>query len=210
MSYAHMKDLQRQVNNGHFPWRLDYEQVIQMYLSGMGYAVEEGSLMSFAGDDEKCGGVYAIGNYRHHIELFKPIDKTEHGIWVVRSYKLVEPLEIKEVIFHNSRYEDNKATAERVLKRDDGWYDFLREASAYINFNGAIPQSVVAKFTPTGTEMQEFEKEVGRSVAPFEQIPILINMSFSKEDTKGHLQFEFNFEDGSMVKSELFNILVEH
>lgn len=209
MSYAQMKDLQRQVNNGHFPWRLDYEQVMQMYLSGMGYSVEEGSLMSFAGDGEKCGGVYCIENYRHHIELFKPIDKTEHGIWIVRSYKLVEPLEIKEVIFHNLSYKDNNATAERVLKRDDGWYDFLREASAYINFNGAIPQSVVAKFTPTGTEMQEFEKEVGRTVAPFEQIPILINMSFSKEDTKGHLQFEFNFEDGSMVKSELFNVMIE-
>ena len=210
MSYAQMKDLQRQVDNGHFPWRLDYEQVMQSYISGKGYGVEDGSLMSFAGDGEKCSGVYAIGNYRHHIELFKPIDKTEHGIWIVRSYKMVEPLEIKEIIFHNVTHKDNKSTAERVLKREDGWYDFLHDASAYINFNGAIPQSVVAKFTPAGTEMQEFEKEVGRAIAPFEQIPILINMNFSKEDTMGHLQFEFNFEDGSMVKSELFNVLIEH
>ena len=210
MSYAQIKDLQRQVDNGHFPWRLDYEQVMQSYISGKGYGVEDGSLMSFAGDGEKCSGVYAIGNYRHHIELFKPIDKTEHGIWIVRSYKLVEPLEIKEIIFHNITHKNNKSTAERALKRDDGWYNLLRDASAYINFNGVIPQSVVAKFTPAGTEMQEFEKEVGRVIAPFEQIPILINMSFSKEDTMGHLQFEFNFEDGSKVKSELFNVLIEH
>lgn len=210
MSYAQMKDLQRQVDNGHFPWRLDYEHVMQSYISGKGYGVEDGSLMSFAGDGEKCSGVYAIGNYRHHIELFKPIDKTEHGIWIVRSYKLVEPLEIKEIIFHNITHKNNKSTAERTLKRDDGWYNLLREASAYINFNGVIPQSVVAKFTPGGTEMQEFEKEVGRVIAPFEQIPILINMRFSKEDTMGHLQFEFNYEDGSMIKSELFNVLVEN
>ena len=210
MSYAQMVDLQRQVDNGHFPWRLDYEQVMQSYISGKGYAVDDGSLMSFAGDGEKCGGVYGIGNYRHHIELFKPIDKTEHGIWIVRSYKLVEPLEIKEILFHNVTHKDNKSTAERALKRDDGWYNLLRDASVYINFNGAIPQSVIAKFTPAGTEMQEYEKEVGRAIAPFEQIPILINMSFSKEDTMGHLQFEFNFEDGSMVKSELFNVLIEH
>lgn len=210
MSFAQMKDLQRQVDNGHFPWRLDYEQVMQSYISGKGYTVEDGSLMSFAGDGEKCSGVYGIGNYRHHIELFKPIDKTEHGIWVVRSYKIVEPVEIKEVVFHNLTKKDNKAVAERVLQQSDGWYNLLREASAYINFNGVIPQSVVAKFTPAGTEMQEFEKEVGRAIAPFEQIPILINMNFSKEDTMGHLQFEFNYEDGSMIKSELFNVLVEH
>ena len=209
MSYAQMVDLQKQVDNGHFPWRLDYEQVMQSYISGKGYAVDDGSLMSFAGDGEKCGGVYSIGNYRHHIELFKPIDKTEHGIWIVHSYKLVEPLEIKEILFHNVTHKDNKSTAERALKRDDGWYNLLRDASVYINFNGAIPQSVIAKFTPAGTEMQEYEKEVGRAIAPFEQIPILINMSFSKEDTMGHLQFEFNFEDGSMVKSELFNVMIE-
>ncbi len=209
MSYAQMKDLQRQVDNGHFPWRLDYEQVMKSYISGKGYAVDDGSLMSFAGDGEKCSGVYGIGNYRHHIELFKPIDKTEHGIWIVRSYKMVEPMEIKEMLFHNVTHKNNKSTDERVLKRDDGWYNFLHEASAYINFNGAIPQSVVAKFTPAGTQMQEFEKEVGRVIAPFEKIPILINMSFSKEDTMGHLQFEFNFEDGSMVKSELFNVMIE-
>lgn len=99
--------------------------------------------------------------------------------------------------------------AERVLQQSDGWYNILRDVSAYINFNGAIPQSVVAKFTPTGTEMQEYEKEVGCSIAPFEQIPILINMSFSKEDIMGHLQFEFNYEDGTTIKSELFNVLVE-
>ncbi len=209
MSYAQMVDLQRQVDTGHFPWRLDYEQVMRTYISGKGYAVEDGYLTGFGGDGEKCGGVYNTGNYRHHIELFKPIDKTEHGVWIVRSYKLVEPIEIKEIIFHNVTHKDNKSTAERVLKRDDGWYNLLRDASVHINFNGAVPQSVVAKFTPAGTEMQEFEKEVGRAEAPFEQIPILINMKFSKEDTMGHLQFEFNFEDGSIVKSELYNVQIE-
>ena len=92
MSYAQLKDLKRQVDNGHFPWRLDYEQVMKSYISGRGYAVDDGSLMSFAGDGEKCSGVYGIGNYRHHIELFKPIDKTEHGIWIWLIIELIPHL----------------------------------------------------------------------------------------------------------------------
>lgn len=209
LSYAQMRDLQRQVDNGHFPWRLDYEQVMQSYISGKGYSVEDGSLMSFAGDGEKCSGVYITGNYNHHIELFKPIDKTEHGIWVVRSYKIVEPAAMKDISFYNINPNDNTLGAE-IVKQEDGWYQFPSVASSFINFNGAVPESVTAHFTPAGTDMKKFEKQVGYAEPPFPQIPISIKLTFSKEDTVGHLQFEFHYEDGSTVKSELFNVLVDY
>lgn len=209
MSYAQIKDLQRQVDNGHFPWRLDYEQVMQSYISGKGYAVDDGFLMSFAGDGEKCSGVYGIGNYRHHIELFKPIDKTEHGIWIVRNYKLVEPAIMKDISFYNINPKDNTLNGE-IIQQEDGWYKFSFVAGSFINFNGAIPASVTAYFTPAGTDMEKYKKQVGYAEPPFPQIPISLKLTFSKEDTMGHLQFVFNYEDGTTVKSELFNVLLEH
>ncbi len=209
MSYAQMRDLQRQVDNGHFPWRLDYEQVMQSYISGKGYVVEEGSLISFAGDSEGCSGTYAIGNYRHHIELFKPIDKTEHGIWIVRNYKKEEPSTIKEINFFNINSNDNTLGTE-ITKQEDGWYRLPAVAGSFVNFNGETPKSVTAYFTPAGTDMEQYVKQVGYAEPPFPQIPISIKLAFSNEDTMGHLQFVFNYEDGTTIKSELFNTLIDY
>lgn len=85
MSYAQIEDLQESVNNGHFPWRLDCKQVIMSFLSGKGENVENGELVTFAGDSEKYSGDYRIGDNVYTVELFKPIDKSESGIWVVKS-----------------------------------------------------------------------------------------------------------------------------
>ena len=209
LSYAQIRDLQRQVDNGHFPWRLDYEQVMQSYISGQGENVEGGSLVSFAGDDEKCSGTYEVGNYRYLIELFRPIDKTEHGIWIVRSYKKIEPATMKDISFYNINPNDNTLGAE-IVKQEDGWYQLPSIVSSFINFNGAIPESVTAYFTPAGTDMKKLEKQVGYAEPPFPQIPISIKLTFSKEDTRGHLLFVFKYEDGTLVQSELFNVLVEN
>jgi len=92
MSYAQMKDLQRQVDNGHFPWRLDYEQVVKSFLSGKEIYVEGGEITELAGGGS-AGGIsltYTVGEKEYtqiySIELFKPIDKTESGIWIVRTF----------------------------------------------------------------------------------------------------------------------------
>ena len=92
MSYAQMKDLQRQVDNGHFPWRLDYEQVVKGFLSGKEINVEGGEITELAGGGS-AGGIsltYTVGEKEYtqiySIELFKPIDKTESGIWIVRTF----------------------------------------------------------------------------------------------------------------------------
>ncbi|UKI36791.1 MAG: hypothetical protein L6V93_00490 [Clostridiales bacterium] len=54
MSYSQIEDLQESVNNGHFPWRLDYKQVIMNFLSDKGEKKpKNGELVAFAGDGEK-------------------------------------------------------------------------------------------------------------------------------------------------------------
>lgn len=85
LSYSQIEDLQESVNNGYFPWRLDYKQVIMNFLSDKGEKAENGELVAFAGDGEKCSGNYKIGNSIYTLELFKPIDKSETGIWIVKS-----------------------------------------------------------------------------------------------------------------------------
>ncbi len=92
MSYAQIRDLQRQVNNGHFPWRLDYEQVVQSFLSSKGIDVESGRITELAGGGS-AGGIsltYTVGEKEYtqiySVELFQPIDKTESGIWIVRAF----------------------------------------------------------------------------------------------------------------------------
>ena len=85
LSYSQIEDLQESVNNGHFPWRLDYKQAIMNFLSDKGEKAENGELVAFAGDREKCSGNYKIGNSIYTLELFKPIDKSETGIWIVKS-----------------------------------------------------------------------------------------------------------------------------
>ena len=87
MSYQDILELQNSVNNGHFPWRLDYKQVIMAYVSGKGEDVEFGKIISFAGDAEKASATYQVGNKMYVLDLFKPIDKSEHGIWVIRNCK---------------------------------------------------------------------------------------------------------------------------
>ncbi len=93
LSYAQIRELQRQVDNGHFPWRLDYEQVVQSFLSGKGINVEGGEITELAGGGS-AGGIsltYNVGEKEYtqiySIELFQPIDKTEHGIWIVRTFQ---------------------------------------------------------------------------------------------------------------------------
>ena len=101
MSYAQMVDLQIQVDNGHFPWRVDYKQVAQSFLSGKGENAERGKITSLAGGSDSVSLTYSIGEMEYtkiySIELFKPINKTENGIWIVRTFKDVTADNVKNV-----------------------------------------------------------------------------------------------------------------
>ena len=211
MSYAQIKDLQRQVNNGHFPWRLDYEQVIQMYLSGMGESVENGKLTYFAGDGEDCVGTYDIGDKRYTVELFKPEDKSEHGIWIVRSVKEISNDILKEIFFYDC------TPYERMIEKLGNWYRVPQIISASFSWfevgKEPYPTSVTAYFTPTGTEMDEYKKEIGKIKAPFSYRTMAqtlgMKIQFPEDATTGHLQFVFDYKDGASETSEYYNILVD-
>ena len=208
LSYAQIKDLQRQVDNGHFPWRMDYEQVIQMYLSGKGINVEDGEIIAFAGDGEGCSATYSVDGNAYLVDLFKPIEKSEHGIWVVRSFEKKNSAIIREVFFY-------KATPEQPMieKEDDGWYKMSSVIDAHFQYEGEEPDSVIAYFIPTGTEMDDYKKEVGKIAAPYTYMTnakvLSMQLQFPKDATIGHLHFVFNYEDGEEVKSEYYNVLME-
>lgn len=85
MTYEDMKKLQDSVNNGHFPWRLDCKQVMAEFISAKGESIENGELISFLENDEKCNGDFKVGENIYKIELFKPIDKSANGVWVVKT-----------------------------------------------------------------------------------------------------------------------------
>ena len=80
MYYTQIRALQYQVNQGHFPWRLDPVQVINMFLTSIGEETVTVRLPETTSDKL----TYEDGNIK--IELYKPLDKSEKGIWIVRSY----------------------------------------------------------------------------------------------------------------------------
>ena len=58
--------------------------------------------------------------------------------------------------------------------------------------------------------MEQYEKKVGFTELLWTQNPVSVKLTFAEEDTLGHLHFVFNYEDGTSVKSERFNVLIEH
>ncbi len=97
LSYMQIRDLQRQVNNGHFPWRLDPEQVIMAFLSGKGIGVDNIRFPEITNDT-----LMYIDN-GIEIELFKPLDITEHGIWIVKTFQKKGNALIQEVHFYDRK-----------------------------------------------------------------------------------------------------------
>ncbi|MBE7040488.1 MAG: hypothetical protein E7400_00815 [Ruminococcaceae bacterium] len=84
ITYPYICDLQFQVDNGHFSWRTDAQQVIQAFFEGMGMG--NGEITVFAGDGTKCSATYTTDDASYIIELFKPVQRDENGIWVVKKY----------------------------------------------------------------------------------------------------------------------------
>ncbi len=84
MRYYDICYLQYNVDNGHFPWRLDVQQVIKAFFANRG--MENGEITALAGDGVKCSATYAIDDTSYIVELFKPVQTDEHGIWVVKEY----------------------------------------------------------------------------------------------------------------------------
>ena len=201
MTYEDIRSLQISVDNGHFPWRLDPEQVIMAFLSSKGISISNIRLPEITNDTLK----YVDDNIE--MELFKPIDKTEKGIWIVKTFQKKGNAIIQEVHF----YERTPAQA-WISKQEDGWYKVPQKISAVFQYEGDTPSSVMAYYTSTGTEMDNEKRLIGKTDSFIYQTKanvISMDIDFSKEDTLGHLWFVFKFEDGSSVVSEIYNMYIE-
>ena len=83
LSYEEMKKLQAEVNIGHFPWRLDPNAVILEFMDKQG--LSGGKIIALAGA-ETVSATYVCNNVEYEIELYRPIEKGEHGILVVKNF----------------------------------------------------------------------------------------------------------------------------
>ena len=93
MNDEEIERLQEEVNDGHYPWRLDYEQVVKEFLSNKDIDVENGKITELAGGGS-AGGIsltYFVGekeySQQYSLELYQPIDKTDKGVWLVRTFQ---------------------------------------------------------------------------------------------------------------------------
>ena len=80
MTYEDIRNLQISVDNGHSPWRLDPAEVIKTFLLSKGISINNIRVP----ESTVAKLTYEDGDIE--IELFKPIDKTKSGIWVVKSF----------------------------------------------------------------------------------------------------------------------------
>ena len=83
LSYEEMQKLQAEVNIGHFPWRLDPNAVILEFMDKQG--LSGGKITALAGA-ETVSATYVCNNVEYEIELYRPIEKGENGILVVKSF----------------------------------------------------------------------------------------------------------------------------
>ena len=84
MRYYDICYLQYNVGNGHFPWRLDTQQVIKSFFANRG--MEDGEITALDSDGVNCSAVYTVDEKVYTVKLFKPIQADENGIWIVKEY----------------------------------------------------------------------------------------------------------------------------
>ncbi len=114
----------------------------------------------------------------------------------------------KTVSFYNINSFDN-TRGEEIEKQADGWYKLPSVSGSFINYDGETPKVVTAYFTPSGTDMEQYEKQVGFTELLWPQNPVSVKLTFAKDDTIGHLHYVFSYENGATTRSEMFNVIIE-
>lgn len=209
MTISDVQKLQDLANEGHMNWRTIPELVVKAFV---GYKTnkdaENGKIVELAGDSERCSVKFELDGTTYNLELVRPIDKTNNGVWVVETF---ENEANKEIFFYESSIEKTP-----VVKQDDGWYKFPEKVVAlfpFPSFDYEKPISVTAIFTPTGTEMDKMAKEIAKIEPPYSyhSMAEVLNMEISlpSDATRGHLFFRFEFEDGTVEDSQYFNVYQE-
>ena len=206
MSLSDVQELQNLVNEGHMSWRTDVDLVVKAFIANKTKKdAENGKIVELAGGSERCSVKFELDGTTYNLELVRPIDKTDNGVWVVETF--VNEAN-KEIFFYEPSIEKTP-----VEKQDDGWYKFPEKVVAlfpFPSFDYEKPISVTAIFTPTGTETDIMAKEIAKIEPPYvyETMAEVLNMEISlpSDATRGHLFFRFEFEDGSVMDSQDFKV----
>ena len=206
MTIADVNRLQDLVNEGHMNWRTVPELVVKAFVAyKTNKDAENGKIVELAGGSERCSVKFELDGTTYNLELVRPIDKTDNGVWVVETF---ENEAEKEIFFHEASLEKTP-----VEIQDDGWYKFPEKVVAlfpFPSFDYEKPISVTAIFTPMGTEMDVMTKEIAKIEPPYmyHSMAEVLNMEISlpSDATRGHLFFRFEFEDGSVMDSQDFKI----
>lgn len=209
MTISDVQKLQDLANEGHMNWRTIPELVVKSFV---GYKTnkdaENGKVVALAGGSDRCSVKFELDGTAYTLELVRPIDKTDNGVWVVEAF---ENEADKEIFFYEPSIEKTP-----VEKQDDGWYKFPEKVVAlfpFPSFHYEKPISVTAIFTPTGTEMDKMAKEIAKIEPPYSyhSMAEVLNMEISlpSDATRGHLFFRFEFEDGTVEDSQYFNVYQE-
>ena len=209
MTISDVQKLQDLANEGHMNWRTVPELVVKAFVRyKTNKDAESGKIVELAGGSERCSVKFELDGTTYNLELVRPIDKTDNGVWVVETF---ENEAEKEIFFYVSSIEKTP-----VVKQDDGWYKFPEKVVAlfpFPSFHYEKPISVTAIFTPTGTEMDKMAKEIAKIEPPYlyHSMAEVLNMEISlpSDATRGHLFFRFEFEDGTVEDSQYFNVYQE-
>lgn len=84
LSFDDMTALQSEVDNGHYPWRLDPQQTLREYAQSKNWGY--GEITELAGTGVLVNAAYVSDGHIYHVELMKPVRQDETGIWVVRKF----------------------------------------------------------------------------------------------------------------------------
>lgn len=87
LTYEQIEDLQKQVDKGHYPWRIDYKEVIKEFLTTKGIKVDSGTITVLTDGIANIDAAFTTENTEYVIDLFKPFIRADKGIWVVRSFE---------------------------------------------------------------------------------------------------------------------------
>lgn len=87
LTYEQIEELQKQVDEGHYPWRIDYKEVIKEFLTVKGIKVDGGTINVLTEGLTNIDATFTTEDTEYLIDLFKPFIRADKGIWVVRSFE---------------------------------------------------------------------------------------------------------------------------
>lgn len=82
LSFSALQQLQEDVNNGHYPWRLNFAEVLMEFVHQRG--IGGGEITAFFAEDG-LKATYIVDGTAYTAEGFQPIQQDGYGIWVIKS-----------------------------------------------------------------------------------------------------------------------------